>query len=82
MVRFVGRERGEATGLYVAAAMQQCMIVSLDAPTELLAAKLGRVHRLAMADAIIYAHRVILDVPLLTSDAHFKALPGVTLLST
>lgn len=80
VARWVQRERGEAFALSVAAAMQQCPVVPLDAAIALLAAELGLRHRLAMADAVIYAHAQTLQVPLLTSDGHFAGLDGVQLL--
>lgn len=75
--RWVQRERGEAQALRVAAAMQECEVVALDAAVALLAADLGPRHRLAMADALVYAHAQVRAAPLLTSDAHFRGLAGV-----
>lgn len=42
-----------------------------------MAADLCRQHKLVTADAIIYATALLLDVELLTCDAHFKDLPNV-----
>lgn len=75
--RWVQREQGEPQALRVAAAMQQCEVVVLDAAVALLAADLGLRHKLAMADALVYAHAQARGVPLLTSDAHFGGLAGV-----
>jgi predicted nucleic acid-binding protein len=44
------------------------------------AAALSLSHRLPMADALIYASASTKGAQLITSDAHFKDLPGVTLL--
>jgi predicted nucleic acid-binding protein len=41
------------------------------------AAEIAKDHRLAMADAIIYATAVAMDGDLLTCDAHFAKLPRV-----
>jgi predicted nucleic acid-binding protein len=40
---------------------------------------LHREHKLATADAIVYATARRQGATLLTCDAHFEALPGVTL---
>ena len=53
--------------------------VVLDAHTALLAARASLNHHLAMADAIIYASAQMLQAQLVTSDPHFKDLPGVKL---
>ena len=37
-------------------------------------------HRLPMADSLIYASALVRKAELITSDAHFKDLPGVALL--
>lgn len=54
--------------------------VPLDIPLAALAAKASLDANLPMADAIIYASARAHDAELITSDAHFKGLPGVTLL--
>ena len=55
------------------------VLVPFDEELALLAAELSILHKLAMADAIIYATAIHLKAPLITSDAHFANLPGVTL---
>lgn len=54
--------------------------VPLDIPLAALAAKTSLDANLPMADAIIYASARAHEAELITSDAHFKGLPGVTLL--
>ena len=54
-------------------------VIPLDATLALAAADLSAAHRLPMADAIIYATAQSQDAQLVTSDSHFKDLPGVTL---
>jgi predicted nucleic acid-binding protein len=44
-----------------------------------LAADLHRAHKLATADAVVYATARQQDAELLTCNAHFRGLPGVTL---
>lgn len=50
----------------------------MDTRIALLAAELHRQHKLATADAIVYATAQQQDANLLTCDAHFEKLPGVT----
>ena len=54
-----------------------CRVVELDTATSLLAAGLSVKHRLAAADAIIYATAVAYGADLLTCDRHFEGLPGI-----
>jgi predicted nucleic acid-binding protein len=56
-----------------------CVVVPLTTPIALLAAELGSAHRLATADAVIYATAQEHGAELLTCDAHFRDLPGVIL---
>lgn len=55
-------------------------VIPLDEQIALAAARTGLDHRLAMADAIIYTTARHFQADLITSDAHFAGLPGVTLL--
>jgi uncharacterized protein len=71
------REIGDDALEAVLADMTQCQVVNLDTSIALRAAETARSHRLATADAIIYATALAHDVELLTCDAHFKDLPGV-----
>lgn len=61
----------------VIAYTQRCAIVPLDTTIALLAAELHREHKLATADAIVYATAQQQRVELPTCDAHFDKLPGV-----
>lgn len=54
--------------------------VDLNEDLALSAAKISLLHRLAMADAIIYATALAHRAELVTSDQAFAGLPGVTLL--
>lgn len=55
-------------------------VVDLNEDLALSAAKISLVHKLAMADAIIYATALAHHADLVTSDQAFSGLPGVTLL--
>lgn len=56
---------------------QKCVVVPLDTAIALLAADLHREHKLATADAIVYATARNAGADLLTCDVHFQNLPGV-----
>lgn len=78
--KWLWRELGEAQADQVIAYTLKCRVEPLDTATALLASDLHRQHKLATADAIVYATAVRHGAELLTCDAHFKDLPGVVLL--
>jgi predicted nucleic acid-binding protein len=55
-------------------------VVDLTDTIALAAASLSIDYKLPMADAIIYATALARQAELVTSDAHFTGLPGVTIL--
>lgn len=71
------REKDEAAALDVIGLTEACLVRALDTRIALSAADLAIRHKLAMADAIVYATALAVGGQLLTSDAHFKALPEV-----
>jgi toxin FitB len=77
--KWLYRELGEARADEVLAYTLQCDVVALDSRIALLAADQHRAHRLAAADAIVYATALDRGARLLTCDAHFDGLPGVLL---
>jgi predicted nucleic acid-binding protein len=77
--KWLVREAGEEQADQVIAFTQKCVVVPLDTPIALLAADLHRQHKLATADAIVYATAKHMGADLLTCDAHFEGLPDVTL---
>ncbi len=56
---------------------RECEVVALSTSIALSAADLAQKHRLATADAIIYATALAHDAELLTCDGHFKDMPAV-----
>lgn len=76
LVREVGEERADQVIAYT----QKCVVVPLDTTLALLAADLHREHKLATADAIVYATARRHGAVLLTCDAHFGSLEGVVYL--
>jgi predicted nucleic acid-binding protein len=75
--KWLAREAGEDKADQVIAFTTTCEVADLDTATALSAAELCLRHRLATADAIIYATAVAYDADLLTCDRHFEGLPGV-----
>jgi predicted nucleic acid-binding protein len=77
--KWLVREVGEDQADQVIAYTQKCIVVPLDTSIALLAADLHREYKLATADAIVYATARRQGAELLTCDAHFQGLPGVSL---
>jgi predicted nucleic acid-binding protein len=77
LVKWSERERDENAVKSLVAFSQTCLIVPFDERIAVMAARLAREHRLATADAIIYATARMMDADLLTCDAHFDGLDGV-----
>ncbi|GAP38628.1 type II toxin-antitoxin system VapC family toxin [Piscinibacter sakaiensis] len=73
------REVGEEAADQMIAYTQKCIVMPLETSLALLAADLHRDHRLATADAIVYATARQVGGDQLTCDAHFRELPGVVL---
>ncbi|MGD0633014.1 MAG: type II toxin-antitoxin system VapC family toxin [Beijerinckiaceae bacterium] len=78
LAKWLTREVGEDKADQVIAFTQMCRVVPLDTKIALSAVEICRKHKLATADAIIYASALEHGADLLTADAHFKGLPGVT----
>ena len=81
LAKWLVRELGEDQADEVIAYTQKCIVVELDTRIALLAAELHRQHKLATADAIVYATAQDQGADLLTCDGHFSKLPGVIYLS-
>jgi predicted nucleic acid-binding protein len=75
--KWLVRELGEDEADQVIAYTQKCVVVPLDTAIALLAADLHREHKLATADAIVYATARHAGAALLTCDSHFENLPDV-----
>ena len=80
LAKWLTREAGEDKADQVIAFTQVCAVVPLDTEIALAAAEDCREHKLATADAIIFATARAHDAGLLTCDKHFEGLPGVTLI--
>ena len=77
LAKWLTRELGEDKADQVIAFTQVCQVVPLDTEIALAAADACRTHKLATADAIIFATARARGATLLTCDAHFEGLPGV-----
>ncbi|TGN62345.1 type II toxin-antitoxin system VapC family toxin [Paracoccus liaowanqingii] len=80
LAKWLTREVGEDKADQVIAFTQVCQVVPLDTEIALAAADACRVHKLASADAIIFATARAQGATLLTCDAHFEELDGVMLI--
>jgi predicted nucleic acid-binding protein len=80
LAKWLARELEEDKADQVLAFVQCCRLVPLDGDLALAAARACGEHRLATADAIIYATARHHGAQLITCDAHFDGLPGVMLI--
>ena len=77
LAKWVAREASAERADEVIAFSQKCVVIPLDTDIALAAAELCRQHKLATADAIVYATALAHGADVLTCDADFAALPGV-----
>jgi predicted nucleic acid-binding protein len=77
LAKWLTREAGEDKADRVIAFTATCVVADLDTATALSAAELCARHRLATADAIIYATALAHGADVLTCDRHFENLSGV-----
>src|SRR3954469_13133801 len=73
--KWLTREVGEDKADQVIAFTQTCVVAVLDTETALSAAELCVRHRLATADAVIYATALAHGADVLTCERHFAGLP-------
>lgn len=77
LAKWLRRTQGEYAVDRVIAFTNTCMVVELDTAIALAAAEICTAHRLATADAIVYATVRLHDADLLTCDRHFDGLDRV-----
>jgi len=77
LTKWLTREVGEDRADQVIAFTQVCRVVPLDTEIALAAAEPCRIHRLATADAVIFATAQVHGAQVVTCDAHFENLPSV-----
>ena len=78
--RWARREGGNAAGMEAVAQLEQTRLVPADHIVAIVAAELSADRGLAAADAFIYATARLEGCELVTLDADFRGLPGVTLI--
>ena len=78
LAKWLTREVGEDKADQVVAFTQLCRVVPLNTKIALSAAEICSKHKLATADAIVYASALEHGANLLTCDAHFDGLKGVS----
>jgi len=71
------RQRGEVAALIVTAHMQQGKVIPLDSELAMDAAKFGVLHKLPLADSIIFATAQKYSAVLWTQDNDFEGLANV-----
>jgi predicted nucleic acid-binding protein len=81
LAKWLSREIGEDKADQVIAFTETCIVVDLDTPIALSAAEFCSRHKLATADAVIYATALANGAQLLTCDRHFDGLSGVRLVA-
>ncbi len=75
--KFLKRETDEELALAAIAQLENCKIAFLDSSLAMEAADISAEHRLAMADAIVYATARHYQAELISSDGDFEHLPDV-----
>lgn len=71
------RQRDEESALATVAHMQQGRVISLDSEIAIHAAGFGVIHKLPLADSIIFATAQKYDATIWTQDSDFKGLTKV-----
>jgi len=74
--KFLSIDDSEKANIAVAI-MQNATVIGINPQLVVLAAQLGKQHKLPMADSIIYATAVLWDAELYTQDKHFENLDRV-----
>ncbi len=77
LAKWLARECSEDIADLVIAYTLTCVVVPLDTGLALAAAELCQRHKLATADAIVYATALARQAELVTCDAHFEGLPHI-----
>ena len=70
-------DKDEKSALSSTSFMQNAAVIGLNSQLAILAAKLGKQHKLPMADSIIYATAIMYGAEIYTQDRHFENLTHV-----
>jgi predicted nucleic acid-binding protein len=79
--KHVLRQRGEASALIVTAHMKQGKVIPLDSELAMNAAEVGVLHKLPLADSIIFATAQKYSAVIWTQDNDFEGLVNVRYIS-
>jgi predicted nucleic acid-binding protein len=79
--KWIKRERSEEEAVHAVATMKKTRVIDLTEELALTAADLSLTHRLAMADSMMLAAAQANGAELVTTDAGFAGVPGVTIFS-
>lgn len=77
VARVVYRERGEQSALQALALMRQGQTATLSTAVMLEAARLGKEHKLPLADSVVLATGRLHEAIVWTQDSDFEGLEGV-----
>lgn len=77
LAKWLSREVGQDKADQVMAFTRICVVAPLDTTIALAAAERCAAHKLATADAVLYATALEYGADVLTCEAHFDGLPGV-----
>ncbi len=77
--KWVKRERSEEDAVRAVGMMKKTRVIDLTEELALTAADLSLAHKTAMADSIVLAVARAYDAELVTTDAGFEGISGVTL---
>lgn len=80
LAKWLARERSEERVDQMVAFTQKCVVVPLDTRIAMRSVVVHRQHKLATADAIVYATALEYGADLVTCDAHFENLANVILI--
>ena len=77
VARYLYRERGEHEALQAMAQMRQGKVVGIDDRVLMGAARLGKEHRLPLADSLVLATAHAYGAMVWTQDSDFEGIEGV-----
>ncbi len=81
LYKWVKRESDETTAHDVIAIADDSLVLPMSSDIALMAGDFSLMHKLAFADAVIYASAHKYKAELITADSHFEGLSGVRYLS-
>jgi predicted nucleic acid-binding protein len=79
LAKWLTREVSEDKADQVIAFSRTCLVAPLDTGIALRAAAICTIHKLATADAIVYATALDYGADVVTCDGHFSGLPDIEL---